>query len=36
MVNSERGKQLGAEVWKEMVDIFEEEAPEIKDIISAP
>lgn len=35
MIDSEQGKRFGAEVWKEMIDIFEKEAPDIKNIISA-
>jgi hypothetical protein len=34
MINSEQGKRLGDEVWREMLDVFEKEAPEIKGIIS--
>ncbi len=36
MVETQQGKRLGDEVWKEMVAIFEKEAPHIKGIISAP
>ncbi|ERF76959.1 hypothetical protein EPUS_02671 [Endocarpon pusillum Z07020] len=35
MVDSEQGKKLGNEVWREMVEIFEKEAPDIKEIISS-
>lgn len=34
LVDSDQGKRLGDEVWREMVDVFEREAPEIKEIVS--
>lgn len=30
MVNSEQGQKLGDEVWNEMIEIFEKEAPDIR------
>ncbi|KAF7509384.1 hypothetical protein GJ744_008107 [Endocarpon pusillum] len=34
MLDSEQGQKLGNEVWREMVEVFEKEAPDIKEIIS--
>jgi hypothetical protein len=34
MINSEQGRRLGDEVWREMLEVFEKEAPEIKRIIA--
>jgi hypothetical protein len=34
LVDSDEGKILGDEVWREMVEVFEREAPEIKEIVS--
>ena len=35
MIDSEQGKKLGDEVWKEMVEVFRKEAPDIEGVISA-
>jgi hypothetical protein len=35
MVDSEQGNRLRDEVWKEMVMVFEKEAPDIKHILLA-
>jgi hypothetical protein len=36
MIESEQGKRLGDELWREMLDVFEKEAPEIKHIVATP
>lgn len=35
MIDSEQGKRLGDAIWKEMVEVFKKEAPNIEEIILA-
>ncbi len=35
MLDSEQGKKLGNEVWRETIEVLKKEAPDIKDIIEA-
>lgn len=35
MITGEQGQQLGDEVWREMIEVFEQEDPGIKGILSA-
>jgi hypothetical protein len=36
VIDGEQGRKLGDEVWKEMTGVLENEATEIRDIVSAP
>ena len=35
MIDTEQGRRLGDEVWKEMLEIVEKEEPDIREIVSA-